>query len=54
MAEYPASELELSLAELRENYIEVLDEASVAEDPIGSLNVVSGEAQQAGLPEPSE
>jgi pyridoxamine 5'-phosphate oxidase len=54
MAEYPASKLELSLSELRENYRRgVLDEASIGSDPIAQFETWFREARQAGLPEPN-
>lgn len=54
MADYPASALALSLAELRQNYIRgVLDEASVDSNPIAQFKTWFWEAQQAGLPEPN-
>jgi pyridoxamine 5'-phosphate oxidase len=54
MADYPASALALSLAELRQNYIRgALDEASVDPNPIAQFKVWFWEAQQSGLPEPN-
>jgi pyridoxamine 5'-phosphate oxidase len=54
MADYPASALALSLAELRQNYIRgVLDEASVDSNPIAQFQMWFSEAQQSGLPEPN-
>jgi pyridoxamine 5'-phosphate oxidase len=54
MADYPASALALSLAELRQNYIRgVLDEASVDSSPIAQFQMWFSEAQQSGLPEPN-
>lgn len=54
MADYPASALALSLAELRQNYIRgALDEASVDSNPIAQFKGWFWEAQQSGLPEPN-
>ena len=54
MADYPASPLKLSLAELRENYTKgALDESSADPNPLAQFEIWFREARRSGLREPN-
>ncbi len=55
MADYPASPLKLSLAELRENYTKgALDESSADPNPLAQFEIWFREARRSGLREPMQ